>query len=170
MYNKMYVKKLFYKDLNSDFLVQRLDKETIRKNISSILSKIFYDVESFKYNKKITIKDEFNGNFVYLGEIFTEKFNTYAYAKNGLINSFDNMQVTTIFGFNIKFFDDVFIVTTNNINDYFYVKDLMKQKYQKRYVEELYKIFGDDYKKHYLDIKTDKDKRIKEFAMHINNF
>ena len=65
-------------------------------------------------------------------------------------------EIRTCFDFNIKFYDDKFVVT-ETFDDKKEIKSLMEPKYQKRYIDLMSKRFGHEYKKHYRALVKEKD-------------
>ena len=159
MNNRKFVDYLFYyvDDNNIPDRFSLLDPDIMKPCLGGILSKVFSDVTEFEVNDKtFKMADNFDGNFKYLGEIFTEKFNDYQKKKGVLPQQFGmfnkwwrgDTEIQTVANLAISFFDDKFVVKTSDENKS-EVKSLMKPEYQKRYVTALAKRFGSAYKKHY---------------------
>ena len=145
MNNQKFVNYLFYcvNDDNIPCKSYLLDADIMKPWLGSILSNVFCDVTEFEVNDKIfKMADNFDGNFKYLGEIFTEKYSLYQKGKGaswiqefGMFNKWwrGDTEINTVADLAISFFDDKFVVKTidENKNE---VKSLMKPEYQKRYV------------------------------------
>ena len=118
-----------------------------------ILSKIFYDVKEYKdrFNDgTINVKDQFGSKYDTLGEYFQKAYMHGIYATwPKKIITYGNAD------FLIYLYDDKFVVRSLEHYDCVYIS-LMKPKYQKRYVAEMYKMFGEPYKKHYQEIIQEK--------------
>ena len=124
-----------------------------------ILSKIFYDVKEYKdkFNiETINVKKQFFGNYDTLGEYFQQK------PWHGIFNTWPDHIITDA-GFCVYLYDDKFEVRDIEDYDEKYIS-LMEPKYQKRYVAEMYKIFGEPYKKHYQEIIQEKRNALEKEA------
>ena len=120
-----------------------------------ILSKIFYDVKEYEYGLGTrNIKKRFG--YDTLGEYFQQK------PWHGIFNTWPEHIITNA-GFCVYLYDDKFEVRDTGDYKRKYIA-LMEPKYQKRYVAEMYKIFGEPYKKHYQEIIQEKRNALEKEA------
>ena len=133
------------------------DEENV-KIYADLLGKIFYDVKEYNdsFNGKIQIKNEYEGKFKTLGEYFAKS------EKNGIDIVTSNCVITNIH-YIFHFYDNCFTIKGIAFNGH-ECSSLMKPKYQKRYIAEMYKMFGEPYKRQYKKIMAEKQKALKEEA------
>lgn len=124
-----------------------------------ILSKVFEGVTEYQDKKDgsvINIAEVFGGKYKDLGEYFMK------HHQNGIYEVSHN-SIITHFGLYIYLFDNKFIVLDlRHSNDR--ISSLMKKSYQRKYVEQMYKIFGEPYKQHYQALIEEKINNLREEA------
>ena len=123
----------------------RISDKQILDNFANLLSNIFYDVDGYDYFNYATVSDMTNGKAKNLKEVFSSKEDP----KRGIGLVFQHGVMTNV-NFSIVFFDDKFVAKTTDFK--VELPDLSEAKYQKRYVKEMYKLFGEPYRKHYKNI------------------
>jgi len=152
MNNREFVSKLYFDKKFKDLL----------STYGEILGKIFDNVKEYKdaYNiATIIVNEEFNGKYKTLGEYF----------KNNRVHGIFNVwpeKIITNAGFDIYLYDDRLVVVDTEFNDNIY-SSLMKPEYQKKYVAEMYKIFGEPYKKHYKELIQEKRSQLEQEAEYL---
>ena len=128
-----------------------------------LLSKIFCDVYEYEdvFNKElISVQKKFNGMYISLGQYFKE------HKTHGIMGILPE-QIITHCGLVITLYDERFEVRDIDENVYLKYQSLMKPEYQKRYVNEMYKMFGEDYKKQYKMIMREHEKEDDEEAKYL---
>jgi len=122
-----------------------------------IFSKIFYDVKEYeRWPSTIKINQAYGDKYNTLGEVFGKSH------QHGIFNTWPNEIITNL-DFNIVLYDDGFEVCDIEFHNT-KIPSLMKPEYQKRYVSEMYKMFGEPYKKHYQEIIQEKRNKLEEEA------
>ena len=144
MNNRKFVRKLYFDNYAKAHEV-----------FGDLLNDIFYDVSEYKdaYNLRINVRAKVNG-YNTLGSYFKNSFN------HGVFYIWSNKVITNC-GFIVYFYDDRFEVCETDFHDNKFLS-LMKPKYQKRYIAEMYKMFGEPYKKHYQELLQEKRKKLEE--------
>ena len=147
MNNRKFVRKLYFVYYAKAHVV-----------LGDLLSKIFYDVNEYEdgFNIKIDVSEKFNDKYNTLGSYFKNEFN------QGICNIWPDMVITNC-GFTVYFYDDRFEVCDTESHEHKFLS-LMKLKYQKRYIVEMYKMFGEPYKKHYQELLQEKRNKLEEEA------
>ena len=149
-----FTEKLFQGDFPKGKNVNKKD------NIyGKILSQVFDGVTEYKDRQDgsvIKIADVFGGKYKDLGEYFMK------HHQNGIYEVVHN-SVITHSGLCIYLFDNKFIVLDLR-HSYDRVSSLMKKTYQRKYVEQMYKIFGEPYKEHYQALIEEKINNLREEA------
>ena len=125
-----------------------------------IFSKVFYDVRQYLSSFSTTnINKDFGGKYNTLGEVFEKAH------QHSIFNTWSNKIITNL-GFNIILYDDRFEI--ENIESHEKINSLMKPEFQKRYVAQMYNLFGEPYKKHFQEIINEKRKQVVEEATFLN--
>lgn len=151
-FEQKYVEKLFYGNGK-----EHIGIDEALKNFSKLLSNIFYDVEGYEYFNYDTVSNMTGGKAKNLKEVFSSKEDP----QRGIGLVFQHGVMTNV-NFSIVFFDDRFV--TKSIDFKVELPDLSKPKYQKRYVKEMYKMFGEPYRKHYKKIVHSQIKALEKEA------
>ena len=121
-----------------------------------IFGKVFHDVRVYSgaFASRRNVSELTGGKYQTLGEFFEKAH------QHGIFNTWPDTIITNL-DFNICLYDAGFKVQDIEYHDELY-QGLMKPEYQKRYILEMYKIFGEPYKKHYKEIIQEKRKRLEE--------
>lgn len=137
--NRLFTKKLFLETENSK-----------RKEVyAKILNCIFFDVQEVN-NFILGNYYEFNN----LGEFFSNKHRWFG------IYNIQSERILTMANFKIELYDDKIVCKTLCDGDV--IKELCSEKFQKRYINAMYKIFGNSYKSHYISLKENQIRELEE--------
>lgn len=147
---KIFVEKLFYDENHKEY-----DKATKINNFANLLSNVFYDVEGYEHMSYNTIREIMDNDAKTLKDVFSAEFDE----ERGLHMIFPCAVMTKAF-FSVMLYDEKMVVKSLDFKNY--LSDLSSSKYQKRYVKEMYKLFGEPYKKHYKDIMKSQIKELEE--------
>ena len=147
----------FAKKLYEKYNISNNDDQGV-KIYADLLGRIFCDVKEYQdsFNGAINVKNEFAGEYKTLGEYFLKS------DKNGIDIVTPTCVITNIH-YVFHFYDDCFTMKDIAFNGH-ECSSLMKPKFQKRYIAEMFKMFGEPYKKQYQKIITEKQKALKEEA------
>ena len=147
---KIFIEKLFFDENHKDY-----EKTKQIDNYANLLSEIFYDVEGYNHMAYNKIEDIMNNGAKNLKEVFSPEFDE----ERGIHLMFPCATMTKAF-FSVMFYDEKFVATSLDFKTV--LDDLSAPKYQKRYVNAMYKLFGEPYKEHYKKIMTSQIKELEE--------
>ena len=150
LYNKYFTDQLTTYYNTEENLSQREQKKEVNIKVAKFLAKIYsdFEYEGFEYLGIET-----------LGDLFTEK-----HTHCGIFNVYPSYLIT--FSRHVfELFDDKIVVKSiysdsQTLNEE--AKALSSKKYQERYVKEMYKMFGEPYKKHYIKLINEKRQKLDE--------
>ena len=132
------------KNIEHDKFTKLLTKDQIEQ----IILTVFYGVQWTVVGKMgIDLED--------ITEISTSK---KAYATLVLPINYDEKHKYIIY-----FYDNKFLVDCMSSHQSFIAENLSSETYQKKYIKQMYKIFGNPYKKNYFDILQKEKKEKKSY-------
>lgn len=137
--DKLFVSKLYF----------QTDESNRNELYARLLNEVFFDV---KVVNGLILSHYYD--FENLGEFFSSKHKWF-----GIFNIWPDKVITTV-NFKIELYDDKIVCRDFEFSDK--IVELCQPIYQKRYVKAMFKIFGEDYKRHYKELKTYKITQLQE--------